>query len=133
MKLYCQSCGIPHEYSIKKPNFCQGCGFQFNKSVAKAAEAPVVKPKFAIEDLEDNYDGEEQSQPDSVPDIKDLDVEIEVSPQRGMKLGDIAGTAASSERFDRGNEASVSKEEFLKEFQREAGSIRPGKRSSKKH
>lgn len=132
MKLYCQSCGTPHEYSIKKPNFCQGCGFQFNKTIAKVAETPVIKPKFAIEadDDDDEYE-EAQNQPDSVPDIKDLDVDIEVTPQRGIKLGEIAGTAGGSEKFERENESPVSKEDFLKEFKREAGSIRPNKRSKK--
>jgi hypothetical protein len=125
--MYCQSCGTPHEYTTKKPNFCQNCGFQFNASIAK--NIPQESQKLTSRDEEDEYYDDEEESEDVVPDIKDLDIDIEVNPQRGYKIREIAGTASSSEGFEREREPRVSREEFLNSFKKEAGSMRPRRKS----
>ncbi len=130
MRLYCQSCGTPHEYSIKKPNFCQNCALPFGGAAAatvKVEKAKVVK--IAIEDDDEEEEGEET---DSVPDLKELKVDVDFSPQRGVRLGDVAGTSLGpTTRESDGMTSDVPQGDFMKEFQREAGSLRSSNKRRK--
>lgn len=130
MRLYCQSCGAPHEYSIKKPNFCQNCASPFGgvaAATAKVEKARVVK--IVVEDDDEDEGGEET---DSVPDLKELKVDVDFSPQRGVRLGDVAGTSLGpTTRESDGMTNDAPQGDFMKEFQREAGSLRPSNKRRK--
>ena len=41
LKIYCQSCGAAHAYTMQKPKFCQSCGEAFSSAVAKTTSSPV--------------------------------------------------------------------------------------------
>lgn len=132
MRLYCQSCGTPHEYSIRKPNFCQNCALPFGGVAAATAKVEKVKvTKIAMEDDYDDED-EEDKETDSVPDLKELKVDVEFSPQRGVRLGDVAGTSSGpTTRESDGMTNDVPHGDFMKEFQREAGSLRSSNKRRK--
>ena len=61
-----------------------------------------------------------------IPNISRLDADIEVGRARGVKLGEIAGTAnENDEAFIRPSDGTeISSEQALKQLQKEAGSIR---------
>ena len=61
-----------------------------------------------------------------IPNISKLDADIEGGRARGVKLGEIAGTAnEEDESYIRPTDgAEVSSEQALKQLQKEAGSIR---------
>ncbi len=91
MKIYCQKCGGPNEYSLQKPKFCQNCGEPFNSLekrtvVSKsAAKKDVSEAQFGDddEDYDDNYEFPENF---SLSNIKSLDVEIEKPSLDSVRL-----------------------------------------------
>lgn len=120
MNIYCQACGQPNKYGSVKPKFCNNCGKSLNGGHNKPAtkKQPPQKAK-AEEELEED-------EIVSIPDLSKLEAEIEAPKIRGVKLGEIAGTGDTNEDDDfippQGK--NVSQEEFLDQFQREAGSLR---------
>tara|TARA_Y100000593_G_scaffold95089_1_gene199454 strand:+ start:3531 stop:3791 length:261 start_codon:yes stop_codon:yes gene_type:complete len=63
-----------------------------------------------------------------VPSLESLDVEIDIRPNKGIKFEDAIGTlnpeTRESTQMDNPQSESLSNEEFLKQFQKEAGAIR---------
>ena len=39
LKIYCQSCGFAHAYTMQKPNFCQKCGEALGGPIKNKVEA----------------------------------------------------------------------------------------------
>ena len=109
-KIYCSSCGNPIQYADIKPNFCTKCGC--NLGSGKPVQNQVkIEPEIEIVQK---------------PSISSLNWDIEVSKPKGQKLKDLA-KGEKSPAFQRdADESSLSKEEFLKEFQKEAGTLRRG-------
>jgi hypothetical protein len=94
--IFCTNCGGKHEYSGFAPNFCSKCGTPINGKSQK--EAPVKK--IAREDVE--TESEDNTDIDELPDIKKLDVEIEVEGGfRQFNLEELSKnpTAAKAKRF----------------------------------
>ena len=127
MKTYCPECGTKMEYIAKKPKFCSHCGEPFD-STAKAStptKRPTPQKKQVIAQ---DFHEDEPIADDSprIPNISRLDADIDVGRARGVKLGEIAGTAnENDEAFIRPSDgAEISSEQALKQLQKEAGSIR---------
>ena len=117
MKTFCPHCGNKMEYVGKKPNFCYSCGHAFagaSESVAALEEEPEqIKP----------------TQEQIIPNITKLDVEITQSTQNKFKFGEVVGTLNPD---NIGNDEFVSDgkpspEQQMKDFQREAGTLREKK------
>lgn len=128
MKKYCTECGQPTEYTSSLPKFCQGCGTSFNLLVREKAKASkVIKAKKSVEpEDEEDEEGDDEDEGDEsvthIPNLSHLEVEIEASKVRGTPLKDIMGTVGDG--FEREIPPEQSKEQFLQQFKKEAGSIR---------
>lgn len=153
LKIYCTECGSPTTYTAAKPKFCSACGTSFDKLVVNkvllqkpTADKPVDQPKVPrrilprlerkaeIENYDDN-DDDDYSDVNHVPEINNLDVEIQENPNpRKTKIGDIIGSSKSPPKREKIKGKPVTKadrKKFLEDFQREAGSIRPSSRGRK--
>ena len=107
-KIYCSSCGNPVQYSDVKPNFCFKCGTNLNTGKPQVV-AQQIQPQ--IEEIR--------------PKINNLNWDIEIERPRGQKLKDLA-KGQKDNNFQPRNTEELSKEEFLKQFQKEAGTLRRG-------
>lgn len=128
MKLYCQQCGSPHEYTLKKPNFCQNCGDTLSKMSAAAVIKEKIVPKAAVVAHDDDDDDEDDGS--QVPDIQGLEFDSDATPIRGIKLGSVVGTS-SGEKVEPDSSPKISKKDMIEEYKREAGSLRPSGRTRK--
>jgi len=143
MKMYCQKCGSGTAYNMQKPKFCQNCGSSFNnevkarhesknyEKVAKKTSGLAQKrntsrdniPSPTAEDLEE----ENLSVPNNINKLEfDVVGSLEV---KGTTVANLAGTLSPNEKSkaERGLGPKINKEEFLQDFQREAGTSRPRK------
>ena len=117
MKIYCQTCGSKIEFSPNdKPKFCQSCGKSLNlgSNISKSEAEAEVEELF------------EEEGSVSLPSIDKLDFDLEVYQMKGEKLSTIVGTSDKYKKESNPNAANntQTKEEFLKEFQNEAGALR---------
>ena len=135
LKTYCPECGSPTEYSINKPKFCSGCGKSFLDNISKQNKFiqkpnPIKAKTFIEEDYED--EDVEINDIKELPDIKDLDFEISITPSNSEKIGQIAGTSNKNDLRQREDHIDPSiNENFLENFAKEAGAIRPKTRVRK--
>jgi len=119
MRKYCFSCGAKLEFSPRdQPKFCSRCG---KPLVAGTSEAGETKRNLS----EEQEDNEQVIVPRS---ITGLEVEINEIETGKETLGSLIGTLEKSEvnKFPR-NIQKVSSEEAMKQFKKEAGSIKPSK------
>ena len=121
MKAYCPECGTKHEYTINKPNFCVSCGYAFAGAPPKPA-APAPQPEIIQED--------EQPVSASYSNMSNLDIEMELSPRKGVSLGDIMASQLEEEQVNlddlpKPKTQQISKEQVKEQFQSEAGALRP--------
>ena len=122
MKIYCPDCGNRIEYkAAKKPNFCINCGYKFaGAKVERTAPVPDSEYNDESNDHDNNFDQ-----------IKGLEVDLDVSRQKGVKFGDIVGTSAEEngskqgEFFRRDVDQSITNEQVVADFKKEAGTSRP--------
>lgn len=130
MKAYCPDCGTKHEYTINKPNFCVNCGRPFAGAPPKpAAPAPENVPAQAEaieEELEETADFSSMS---------GLDIDLEIQPRQGVSLGDIMASSLEEEKVNlddipKPKTKKITKEQVKKDFQAEAGAIRPRNKTS---
>ena len=108
-KIYCSSCGNPVQYSDVKPNFCFKCGTNLN--TGRPQVVARIEPEIEIKEIR--------------PKINNLNWDIEIQKPKGQKLKDLARGERSDSVQSRNTE-ELSKEEFLKQFQKEAGTLRRG-------
>ena len=126
MVMYCQSCGHPNK-GAKRANFCQNCGKSLG-ATGKARKEPKPVRGARQSRLQGAADYGELDETDvlEVPSLTQLDVEIDVQSQKGIKFEDAIGTMNPELREE--DEAPrgkpVSEQEFLKQFKKEAGAIR---------
>lgn len=117
MKIYCQKCGTGSEYSFDKPKFCSNCGSGF--SIAHSPAPKVNKPApTKITQVTD----EEEIGDERVPDISQLEFEMDVPANKPVKLQNLMGTSNGQgleERFSQGQR--VNKSEAMESFKKEAG------------
>ena len=115
LKIFCQECGGPTEYTLTRPLFCGRCGHSFSV----IASSPIISPKFTRKSIEsqdkvvekkrskvlerylksknkiETENIEEEIEDDGiedvteVPQLESLDVDIIGSPPPSVKLGDI--------------------------------------------
>ena len=151
LKLYCTKCGTPTSYTSLKPKFCSGCGNSFDKSpinkilepkpiTAKLEQIRRISPKIPSrpqfegdDDDNDDYDKDNQ-EINHVPNISNLDCDIDEPRQKRVKIGDIIGSNKNASRREKQKNKSQTKAErksFLEDFQKEAGSLRPKTRGRK--
>lgn len=137
LKIYCTECGNPTTYTAAKPKFCSACGQPFDKSISKPTNQKVlanqpkkILPKVSTilenqnDDIEDDYDEDVNH----VPEINNLDVEIDRAPSAKTRIGDIIGSSKSTSKREKIKTKDMTKAErqkFLEDFKREAGAIRP--------
>lgn len=107
-KIYCSNCGNPIQYTDAKPNFCQKCG----ANITSGKVQTVAQPQIEIIQ-------------ESRPRLNNLNWDIDIQRPKGERLKDLAkGEKANIDR--RYTDENLSKEEFLKQFQKEAGTLRRG-------
>jgi hypothetical protein len=116
MKKYCPTCGKPNPATA---NFCCACG----KGMSLSKKQPLKKANSSLVLEDEDEEGTEEtfnSQATS------LDVDVTMFNQNSETLGQIAqsGPAHPGEAYQREGGPSMSQEDFLKEFQKEAGSLR---------
>jgi hypothetical protein len=149
LKLYCSECGTPTSYTSLKPKFCSGCGNAFDKTLinktseqkpitAKFEQPRRISPKVPVEPQFEKYDDEDddydQEEINHVPNISNLDCEIDEPRRNQVKIGDIIGSNKNPSRREKLKNKSQTKSErkkFLEDFQREAGALRPKNRGRK--
>lgn len=124
MKKYCTSCGKLAEFSVKdKPKFCAGCGKPFdlggNLSTKEKGNLEPAKEEALQEEREESTSGYSGN-------LSKLDVDIIPSKPPSETLGHLIdnpapNTLSSEPRLD---VPQKSREQFLEDFKREAGSLR---------
>ncbi len=126
LQIFCQNCGYKHQYTDNKPKFCSECSASFNSSPSKTV---LGKTAVSTNDnlIQDNDDNDEEI--DKIPDIKKLDVEVDLK-RRKQTIGDLAGTTQQEVVRPVFNNKKLSKKQFLEAFRREAGSIKDRTRES---
>jgi hypothetical protein len=147
-KKYCQKCGTPTERLAAK--LCDECGNPFTYGTQAATPPPVPAPQATArpqrppqrltrrqqieldaQDAEGDDDDDNTGADDSyVPEINALECDIQINETR-QTIGNIAGTSRS-EGFQRPpDKVPKSKKafenDFLKDWQREAGTSRKKK------
>jgi hypothetical protein len=121
MKVYCPTCGSGTEYSLKKPQFCAGCGEAFsalNKTPAKRVFK--TDPKNPIATIQEEVKEEEFE----MPNIDKLDIDIRAS--RSFNVVSLKNLAVGEKHQDDGyvreTDPTYSKTSFTEDFRRDAGS-----------
>lgn len=110
LKTYCSSCGNSIQYLEVKPNFCTKCGC--NLSTGKSTQTNIkFKPEIEIIQK---------------PSISNLNWDIQIDKPKGYKLKDLAKGEKKSISERNIDDSSLTKEEFLRQFQKEAGTLRRG-------
>jgi hypothetical protein len=120
MKKYCFSCGAKLEFSVKdKPKFCFHCGKPLDPSShAHHEDEEAGEPKKIVR----------------IPNISGLDIEFdpELYKTKGDSLGSLVGTLEKvSDNKLPDNFPTTSKEEIMKQYKQEAGTLRENKRPEK--
>lgn len=111
--LYCSQCGKKHEYNFAKPNFCSACGYSLGVVLASkqptAAKAPARKVRPTTD--EEDFDDEDFSDTDELPEIDKLEFDVEnFSDYNSFSLGSIFGQDQTIPKTTR--KRSVSLEDF---------------------
>jgi len=88
LSTYCQHCGSKNEYSTVKPKFCSSCGQMLAGDFNEARVVAKTVTKKTIVARSDNYD-EEGTDIYELPDISQLEYDIEVSNSSTFTLGSI--------------------------------------------
>jgi DNA-directed RNA polymerase subunit M/transcription elongation factor TFIIS len=120
MKSFCPSCGSLIQYAGPKPKFCSSCGNSLS-SFSKASESPKV--------VEENQNSDEE-EVQSIPDMEGLAFEVERF-ERKETVGGIMEAYKDIKPPENTQEnkapapPKISKEQFLENWKKEAGSIRP--------
>ena len=95
LKIFCQQCGGPNEYTSKKPNFCTSCGssFPWNKSIAS-------KPKVVEPEVEE--DEEEEADEIQSFDLSNMfEFDINVGNSKSVTIADIYKNPSSIQGAER--------------------------------
>ena len=131
MKKYCPTCGTPNPAAA---NFCCSCGS--GMKLSSASQKPKKKnPLSRSLEIEDEDSFEEEEEEAFIISASQLDVDVAFSePTPKYTIGQImeenratGGPAnPTSSSMSGGGLQKQTKEEFLREFKREAGSLKQG-------
>ena len=114
LKLYCAGCGGLNEYTLHKPKFCQSCGNSLSMT-ASASKSSL---------------SEEKDPENLTVNISSLEFETVTPPKRGQTIGDLMASADLNSPPPSPVEdltppiPAPSPEEVVKQFQKEAGTLR---------
>jgi len=87
LSTYCQHCGSKNEYRLTKPKFCSNCGQPLSGEKVDTPK-PQENLKNHSRAMEISIDDEDGTDVYEVPDISNLEYEIEVS-NSSFTLGSI--------------------------------------------
>jgi hypothetical protein len=137
LKIYCSECGSPTEYSLNKPKFCTNCGNSFfgakKVTIPVQMQKPTItkakRPNIEPEDYED--DDTQITEVNEMPDINNLDFDINIQPDIVEKIGDIVGSSNNDLRKNR-SKITINKKEQLESLSKEGSAIKPKSRNRKR-
>jgi hypothetical protein len=115
LKIYCQSCGAAHAFTMQKPKFCQSCGQAFSDTVAKTTSSPASL-EIEEESFNSNLTQLECDFTDYTPQVQTLG---SIMDQNQASSNPIKPTA---HREPRNN---LSAEQTLEQLKKESSAIRP--------
>jgi hypothetical protein len=112
--LFCHSCGAKLSYANAKPNFCGKCGEQLNSlasttSTNTSAGMPVLEKSVVI--------SQDETDAQSVPEITNLQVEVQASDKNPLTFGSLMGESTQSDNSQRRKARSIN--EFIDEKKKE--------------
>ena len=127
LKEFCIKCGHPSLYSYEKPSFCAKCGHSFSGTVKGKVSAPKQgSPVKASNPIEP-----EEEETIVIPDISELDFHVEKFEKNAPTIGTIASLGPPAEAKKGNNQkrpqiapTPQDQKQFLKDFEKEAGSLR---------
>ena len=89
LSTYCQNCGGKNEYTVTKPKFCSSCGEPLTQGLVEARGiTPLKKTYSQVRTTQTEVHDEDGTDIYEVPDISNLEYEIEVS-DASFTLGSI--------------------------------------------
>jgi len=125
MKSYCPNCGSGTSYSGAKPKFCSSCGNPFSVLAKEENKNYKINKDIELEDPEN-----EEVENVDFSTLSKLDIEItKEQPQKGFTLGQVMENSIEVKgdiemtKINR-NSPQQTSEDFLRDFQKEAGSLR---------
>lgn len=123
MKSFCPDCGSLMNYVGAKPKFCSSCGSSLD-SLSKTSQASA--PNEEVENTEEEIE--------SIPKVDGLEIEIQRYDNRGQTLGNVMETYQNIKPPENNQENTepprkVDRQQFLDNWQKEAGALRPNKPS----
>jgi uncharacterized Zn finger protein (UPF0148 family) len=135
LKIYCSECGSPTEYSLNKPKFCTNCGNSFLGVRKEKVVLPVQMQKQTITkakrtNIEPEDDDSEITEVNEVPDINNLDFDIDVNEHKGEKIRNIIGSSNKNDLRKYRSLEKVDSKKVLEDFAKEGGAIRPASRTT---
>ena len=112
--LFCHSCGTKISYAHAKPNFCEKCGEQLNSlasttSTNTSAGMPVLEKSVVI--------SQDETDAQSVPQIKNLQIEVQASDKSPLTFGSLIGESTESDFNQTRKARSIN--EFIDEKKKE--------------
>ena len=126
MKSYCPSCGAATEYSGVKPKFCASCGNPFSVLAKKENKNYEIHEDVQVEEVEDD----EEITITDFSNISKLEVDIENNTNNSITFGQLAESYSNvqgevkASNNQRPNTNQQNTEDFLNDFQQEAGTLR---------
>jgi len=116
LKLYCQSCGQVHAYTLQKPNFCQSCGTSLGST---SSPSPDIKQQGILE-VEESFENN----------LTALECDFLDYTPTTQTLGSIMDqNQAASNPIKKSTNVeprnTLSPEETLKQLKQESSAIRP--------
>lgn len=89
--IFCSECGKKHEYNFAKPNFCSGCGSALGATMPSPKKLPTKQTRASRAQMDD-HDDEGSSDYDEVPELAELEVDVESSTDYNtFTLGSVFG------------------------------------------
>lgn len=140
MKKYCMKCGSPTDFSIVKPKFCSNCGNSFETGLVASVDSVAKKNNIKINkslsniqnDIDIDFEEDQIDDIKNVPNISEINCDYEVNKHKGVKFKSVINNPIppSKNKSERPKGKKMSKkdmQEFLDNFKKESGSIRPKK------
>ena len=123
-KKYCSKCGQATEYKSEIPSFCSKCGHSFAGMKSNATNNKAKPIALTKEDDHDEYESDDGF---NSP-ITSLAFDVERYDVAPPTIGQIASLGPQPQGSSSTNKPKTStpinEEQFLKDFQQEAGSIK---------